>query len=153
MIKGLSNTELYLYISLLIAGVGILLLFFLTKSNPVSIKPSLKEKKESKEEESKDSILEIFDYLGTKIIHENGVYTVNDNSFVQTYSSWNTLPKKYQKMVKELDERSNNKKKNKDDYFLEVINGVYHLTTPDGKQKKYKRLDDIPKHIRVTLGR
>lgn len=110
----------------------------------------LKEKDEKKLKQEKD-VVEIFDYLGTKIIHENGTYMVNDQGKVNIYNSWNELPSKYQKMVKELDNRS--LQKEADSYFLETINGVYHLTFPDGTRKKYKSLNDIPQYIRKTIGK
>lgn len=58
----------------------------------------------------------------------------------------------FQKMVKELDNRSGLAQKN-DDYFLEVINGIYYLTMPDGTIKKYKRLTDVPAYIRKAVGK
>ena len=74
-------------------------------------------------------------------------------AFIVTfYKSWELVPIQFQKMVKELDNRSGLAKKN-DDYFLEVINGIYYLTMPDGTIKKYKRLTDVPAYIRKAVGK
>lgn len=149
-------TEIIFYISM-IATVLILLILLIpiafgentqTSFKKKTTKP--KAKKEKKPEQEKD-IVEIFDYLGTKIIHENGTYTVNDQGKVNIYNSWNVLPAKYQKMVQELDNRS--LQKETDSFFLETINGIYHLTFPDGTQKKYKNFEDIPLHVRKTIGK
>nr|MBP9888210.1 hypothetical protein [Leptospiraceae bacterium] len=107
---------------------------------------------DSSKPKTEQSILEIFDYLGTKIVHENGTYTVNHKGKVSFYKSWSEVPIQFQKMVKELDNRSGLAKKN-DDYFLEVINGIYYLTMPDGTIKKYKRLTDVPAYIRKAVGK
>jgi len=149
----LQITEIILYISLLVAFLVLILLYLraggkkkriLTKENP--------QEENSSKPKSEPSILEIFDYLGTKIVHENGTYTVNHKGKVSFYKSWAEVPIQFQKMVKELDDRSGQAKKN-DDYFLEVINGVYYLTMPDGKIKKYKRLTDVPAYIRKAVGK
>lgn len=98
------------------------------------------------------NIMEVFDYLGTKIIHENGTYTVNQKGRVGFYRTWDDLPMEYKKMVKELDSRSQETKSG-DDYFLEIVNGLYYLTMPGGKKKKYNSLSEIPSHIRKALGK
>jgi hypothetical protein len=55
-------------------------------------------------------------------------------------------------MIKELDQRSLKAKQN-DDYFLECINGIYYLTMPGGKRKRYEKLSDIPENIRRAVGK
>lgn len=97
------------------------------------------------------SVMEVFDYGPIKIMHENGLYTVNDSGIVNTFKSWRYLPVKYQRMVKDIDQRS--VKSGKDGYFLDIINGVYHLTLPNGKTKRYDTLNDIPKEIRAIVGK
>ncbi len=148
----LQITEITLYISLFIAFV-ILVLFYLRSGNK---KKRIIQTSESGDNASKpkqeQSILEIFDYLGTKIVHENGTYTVNHKGKVSFFKSWELVPIQFQKMVKELDNRSGLAKKN-DDYFLEVINGIYYLTMPDGSIKKYNRLTDVPAYIRKAVGK
>lgn len=110
------------------------------------------QKEKDKQKKLETDILEVFDYLGTKIMHENGSYTVNYDGKVAFFKSWDMLPAKFQKMVLELEDRSK-KAQEKGDYFLEILNGVYKLTLPNGKTKKYKRLDDIPAHIRKIIGK
>ena len=99
-------------------------------------------------------VTEIFDYKGTKILHDKGKYIVNHKGRVSTYESWQSLPRQFQLMVKELDKRSQqNKAQKKDDYFMEIINGSYYITTPKGKKKRYDRFNDIPNHVRELLRR
>lgn len=98
------------------------------------------------------NVLEVFEYYGTKILHENGVYTVNHNGKVNVFTSWQQVPIQFQKMVKELDERSL-AKKGKEDYFLEILNGFYYVTEPGGKKKSFRRYEDIPPEIRKKLGK
>ena len=150
----LQTTEIYLYTSLLITAF-ILFLFYiksnLKKEDQKTFR--LKNQDTKKEDEKLDqNILEVFDYLGTKIIHENGTYTVNHKGKVHHYKSWLEVPSQFKKMVVELDKRSNQAQK-KGDYFLEIINGVYKLTLPNGSIKKYKRLSEIPEHIRKAIGK
>ncbi|HNH10483.1 MAG TPA: hypothetical protein PK683_18420, partial [Leptospiraceae bacterium] len=117
------------------------------------IQSKSKIKSQTKDHAKEDvQILEVFDYLGTKIVHENGVYTVNDRGKVTVYKSWIELPEKYQKMVRELDSRSVKSQSNTD-YFLESINGNYFLTAPGGKKTRYRSLSEIPAHIRKAIGK
>ena len=95
-------------------------------------------------------VIEIFEYYGTKILHQDGTYTVNDKGVVTNYSNWNLLPKMYQTMVKELDKRSLGEKGQ--DYFLEMLNGFYYVSLPGGKKKRYDSINDIPPHIRKRIG-
>lgn len=152
--SSVQTTEIIFYLSMAASILILLLMLFHVAFGDESKKGKSTQKNNKKEpktiKQDKD-VIEIFDYLGTKIIHENGVYTVNDKGALAIYNSWEELPLKYQKMVKELDNRS--LQKNADSYFLESINGIYYLTFPDGKQKKYKNLNDIPAHIRKTIGR
>lgn len=98
------------------------------------------------------NILEVFDYNGIKIIHDNGLWTVNDASVVQSFKDWGKLPPRYQKMVKELDNRSIQNQKQQD-YFLEILNGFYYVSMPGGKKKKFNKFTDIPEDIRTFLGK
>lgn len=143
-------TEIFFYFSL---GICFLTLVFLILSllKNRNLQDKTQKKKKKQEEKNDSDVLEVFDYLGTKIIHENGTYTVNHKGKVVTYKSWIELPAPFQKMVKELDNRSLQKKSG--DYFLETINGVHYLTFPNGKRKKYKNLNDIPANIRKAVGK
>ncbi|PJZ83701.1 hypothetical protein [Leptospira harrisiae] len=161
----LSTAEVFLFASLALAGLFLLVFGKLRKkntppntksksnsSNEDSTQPnSGKSKKDSKQ--SKDNnlkVMEVFDYNGTKILHQDGAYTVNDQGVVTNYMNWNLLPSKYQKMVKELDNRSLGEKG--EDYFLEMINGFYYVSLPGGKKKKYDSIQSIPADIRKRLG-
>ncbi|MDX1957744.1 MAG: hypothetical protein SFU98_04175 [Leptospiraceae bacterium] len=144
----LQPTEIYLYCATAVAIFSFLYLIIMGKDTK-----KVQVNQEKKKEEKDDlNIIEIFDYLGTKIIHENGKYTVNHEGKVHTYNSWLELAPKFQKMVKELDSRSQETKKS-DDYFLETINGFYYLTFPGGKKKKYRSLSEIPEKIRKAIGK
>lgn len=148
----LQLTEITLYISLFVAFVVLILLYLRSGSKRKKIVQQVESGTDSSKPKTEQSILEIFDYLGTKIVHENGTYTVNHKGKVTFYKSWQEVPMQFQKMVKELDNRSGLAQKN-DDYFLEVINGIYYLTMPDGTIKKYKRLTDVPAYIRKAVGK
>lgn len=147
----LQKTEIYFFIALLFAAFILFLFYIKSKMKPKELVLNEIDEKISKPKIGTD-ILEVFDYLGTKIMHENGTYTVNYQGKVAFFKSWDILPVKFQKMVLELEERSK-KAQEKGDYFLEIINGVYKLTLPNGKTKKYKRLEDIPTHIRKIIGK
>lgn len=97
-------------------------------------------------------VTEIFDYYGTKILQDKGKYIVNYQGKVIVYDSWQDLPKQFQAMVIELDKRSQSKK-SEDNYFMEIINGSYYITTPNGKKKRYDSYNDIPTQIRELLKR
>jgi lipopolysaccharide export LptBFGC system permease protein LptF len=143
-------SEIYLLIALCVAFIC----FFVLLINPIYIKNKKKLEKKAEEENNKvqANVLEVFDYLGTKIVHENGTYTVNHKGRIAFFKTWNDLPQEYKKMVKELDSRSLNQKIG-DDYFLESINGYHYLTLPGGKKKKYNTLNEIPAHIRKAIGK
>lgn len=143
-------TEIYMLVALFIA----FLCFFVILVIRFPGLQKVVQKKESIDEGIKPTpnIMEVFDYLGTKIIHENGSYTVNHKGRVGYYKNWDDLPLEYKKMVKELDSRSQ-ETKGGDDYFLEILNGMYYLTMPGGKKKKYNSLSEIPTHIRKALGK
>ncbi len=94
--------------------------------------------------------IEIFDYDGTKITHENGLWTVNEKGMIRSYKDWENLPPRYQKMVKELDNRSL-QDKGSGAYFLEMLNGYYYVTLPGGKKRKYKSFSEIPPEIQKWL--
>jgi hypothetical protein len=148
----LQLTEIMLYISLFVAFVVLVILYLRSGSKKKRIIKTAESGDNASKPKQEQSILEIFDYLGTKIVHENGTYTVNHKGKVTFYKSWELVPIQFQKMVKELDNRSGLAKKN-DDYFLEVINGIYYLTMPDGSIKKYNRLTDVPAYIRKAVGK
>ncbi|ASV13061.1 hypothetical protein [Leptospira santarosai] len=99
----------------------------------------------------KTNVLEVFDYNGIKIMHENGIYTVNTGGEIEVYGSWQTLPSRYQRMVKEMDHRATGEKK-AGKYYMEILNGIYYVIFPDGKKHKYKHFEDIPEKIRKNLG-
>ncbi|ULH28478.1 hypothetical protein [Leptospira weilii] len=100
---------------------------------------------------SKTNVLEVFDYNGIKIMHENGIYTVNTGGEIEVYGSWPTLPSRYQRMVKEMDHRATGEKK-AGKYYMEILNGVYYVIFPDGKKHKYRHFEDIPEKVRKNLG-
>lgn len=152
MNPNLQLTEINLYISLFVAFVVLIILYLRSGSKRKKIIQQVESEPDSSKPKTEQSILEIFDYLGTKIVHENGTYTVNHKGKVTFYKSWSEVPMQFQKMVKELDNRSGLAQKN-DDYFLEIINGIYYLTMPDGNIKKYKRLTDVPAYIRKAVGK
>ncbi|HMV78461.1 MAG TPA: hypothetical protein PLJ29_08910 [Leptospiraceae bacterium] len=149
----LQLTEILLFTAVLAALLSFLFLFLTSGKNSGIIQSKSKIKSQTKDHAKEDvQILEVFDYLGTKIVHENGVYTVNDRGKVTVYKSWIELPEKYQKMVRELDSRSVKSQSNTD-YFLESINGNYFLTAPGGKKTRYRSLSEIPAHIRKAIGK
>ncbi|UOG48543.1 hypothetical protein [Leptospira noguchii] len=161
----MKPAEWFFLLSLLFAGFIYLFLLFVRKkekSTPNSIvKYSLPKEdlnfsinRISDPEESKNSktnVLEVFDYNGIKIMHENGIYTVNAGGEIEVYGSWQTLPSRYQRMIKEMDHRATGEKK-AGKYYMEILNGVYYVIFPDGKKHKYNRFEDIPEKIRKNLG-
>lgn len=157
----LKEVEIRILISLAVAGLLLFLLIFTKRKSPStnnqsrskttyrpdgSIDPKTKKSNEDIE------ILEVFDYNGVKILHEDGLWTVNDSGMIQVYKDWVQIPPRYQKMVKELDNRSIQNKK-KPDYFLEILNGFYYVSMPGGKKKKYDTFASIPADIRKFLGK
>ncbi len=141
-------TEIYMLGAVLL--VFLCFLYLLLWKNPIIKQETQVEETETPKPPQK--ILEVFDYLGTKIIHENGTYTVNHKGRIGFYKTWEDLPIEYKKMVKELDSRSLEEKSG-EDYFLEIINGLYYLTMPGGKKKKFNSLNEIPPDIRKALGK
>ncbi|TGM01877.1 hypothetical protein [Leptospira jelokensis] len=161
----LSTAEIFLFAALGLAGIFLLIFGKLRKKEKSENKKSKsgsssddsnksndgKSKKDSKSQKDNNlKVMEIFDYNGTKILHQDGAYTVNDQGVVTNYMNWNLLPTKYQKMVKELDNRSLGEKG--EDYFLEMINGFYYVSLPGGKKKRYDSIQSIPADIRKRLG-
>lgn len=161
----MKPAEWFFIISLFLAGLIYLFLLLVrkkekTESNSV-VKYSLPKEDpnasinrgaDSRENKnSKTNILEVFDYNGIKIMHENGIYTVNTGGEIEVYGSWQTLPSRYQRMVKEMDHRATGEKK-AGKYYMEILNGVYYVIFPDGKKHKYKHFEDIPEKIRKNLG-
>jgi hypothetical protein len=125
---------------------------FSSKPEDDSIKNDLGKNTGKGRPDQDSNVLEVFDYNGIKILHENGKWTVNDGGPIQTYGDWVRLPPRFQKMVKELDTRSLQNQKSQD-YFLEILNGFYYVSMPGGKKKKYKSFHDIPIDIRKFLGK
>jgi|GEM_PF-1074059 len=153
----LSPTEMWMFAILFFVG-AILLLFSSLRRKPKKIKtkdeslPSetLLSKKKEKSKKPNIKVTEIFDYNGIKILHEEGNYLVNDRGVIYNYSTWESLPKRYQSMVLELDQRSQGAKG--EDYFLEMINGYYYISEPNGKKKRYDSKAEIPAKIRKAVG-
>ncbi|MBM9577534.1 hypothetical protein JWG45_10250 [Leptospira sp. 201903070] len=162
----MKPAEWFFGISLLLAGLTYLFLLLVRKkendgSNSI-VKYGLPKDQEegssvSNRSDTRDSknpktnILEVFDYNGIKIMHENGIYTVNTGGEIEVYASWQTLPSRYQRMVKEMDHRATGEKK-AGKYYMEILNGVYYVIFPDGKKQKYKHFEEIPEKIRKNLG-
>ncbi|MCG9875360.1 MAG: hypothetical protein MH321_11315 [Leptospiraceae bacterium] len=157
----LKEAEIRILISLVIAGL-LLFLLVITKRKSPSKKNEIRSRTTYRQDSLVDpktkktnddiKVLEVFDYNGVKILHEDGLWTVNDTGMIQVYKDWVQIPPKYQKMVKELDNRSIHNKK-KPDYFLEILNGFYYVSMPGGKKKKYDTFTDIPVDIRKFLGK
>jgi hypothetical protein len=99
--------------------------------------------------EPKISIFEKFDYLGTKIFHNDGKYTVVEDNVSRNFNSLNELPVRYQKMILEM--QTKNFQGRKDNYYMESKNGAYTIVFPDGSKKNYKNYTDIPDNIRKIL--
>ena len=139
----LKEAEIRILISLVIAGL-LLFLLVITKRKSPSKKNEIRSRTTYRQDSLVDpktkktnddiKVLEVFDYNGVKILHEDGLWTVNDTGMIQVYKDWVQIPPKYQKMVKELDNRSIHNKK-KPDYFLEILNGFYYVSMPGGKKK------------------
>ncbi|MCU0825549.1 MAG: hypothetical protein MUF77_13010 [Leptospira sp.] len=160
----LSKTEILVFALLAVAGFFLFVFSKLKKKDSRQKQttdlskedPSKSDKNQSSKNQKKSGsdpnlqVMEIFDYNGTKILHQDGAYTVNDKGVVTNYMNWNLLPPKYQLMVKELDKRSLGEKGQ--DYFLEMINGFYFVSLPGGKKKRYDSIQDIPPEIRKKVG-
>lgn len=159
----LSKTEVLVFALLGLAGILLVVFGRLRKKEkPVSTEEKSKSDgsvsgknnglsiNSKKSKDPSLQVMEVFDYNGTKILHQDGAYTVNDKGVVTNYMNWNLLPVKYQLMVKELDKRSLGEKGQ--DYFLEMINGFYYVSLPGGKKKRYDSIKDIPPDIRKKVG-
>ncbi|ASP41322.1 hypothetical protein AMR47_03210 [Leptospira interrogans] len=161
----MNPAEWFFVLSLLFAGLIYLFLLLVKRkekdtSNSI-VKYSLPKEdlnssinRTSDSEDSRNSkmnVLEVFDYNGIKIMHENGIYTVNTGGEIEVYGSWQALPSRYQRMVKEMDHRATGEKK-AGKYYMEILNGVYYVIFPDGKNHNYNRFEDIPEKIRKNLG-
>lgn len=159
----MKPAEWFFGISLLLAGFIYLFLLLVRKKEktgnstvkytlPKEETASAQNRSDSRDSKNpKTNILEVFDYNGIKIMHENGIYTVNTGGEIEVYGSWQTLPSRYQRMVKEMDHRATGEKK-AGKYYMEILNGVYYVIFPDGKKQKYKHFEDIPEKIRKNLG-
>ncbi|PJZ69924.1 hypothetical protein CH373_13250 [Leptospira perolatii] len=154
------HIELLIFLALSLAGIFYLYLLLIRSHKPghksvvqynldagENQNPGAKPKKK----EPQINVLEVFDYNGIKIMHENGVYTVNHAGEIQVYGSWQELPQRYQAMVKEMDKSAIGQKK-KGNYYMEILNGTYYVIFPDGKRHKYPSFNDIPEKIRKALG-
>lgn len=156
----LNPTEWIILICLLLAGIFFLYLYIAKPKNSSNKKykvpshrgrfPFLPNQFTLSNPKSEVITVEVFDYNGIKILHEKGVWTVNERGAIQIFKDWNELPPRYQKMVKELDNRSLQNQK-QEGYFVEMINGYYYVSEPGGRKKKYKSFDEIPAKIRTYL--
>lgn len=97
----------------------------------------------------KISVFEKFDYLGTKIFHNDGKYTVVEDGVSRNFNSLNELPSRYRKMILEME--TQNFSGRKDNYYMETKDGAYIIVFPDGTRKKYKNYSDIPDKIKKIL--
>lgn len=151
-----QNLSLEALFALLLFILAIILYIFRSNRNTLLGKSKrmlqLEDKRKTRKKINDYMVTEIFDYKGTKILHDKGKYIVNHKGKVSSYDNWQSLPRQFQLMVKELDKRSVEQKK-KDDYFMEIINGSYYITTPRGKKKRYDSFNDIPNHVREILRR
>ena len=146
------STENLIYLAIILSGIMLFVLFVTGRRHAGkkhSVFPPAQERKNSKKPVPDGRITEIFDYGNIRIMHENGMYTINDSGRVMTFKSWRYLPVKYQKMVKQVD--AGTIATSSSGYFLDNINGIYYVTTPNGKKKKYKSLNDIPEEIRKIV--
>jgi len=91
-------------------------------------------------------LFETYDYYGTKIINENGIYTVRDKTGSQVFYSHEELPLAYKKMLSTMQNIGSENKKNA--VSIDFRNNTYYVRTPDGKVRKYKRLSEIPARYR-----
>ena len=119
-----------------------------SRKKPVKPKKKIETKKETTEEKL-PQIYESFDYLGTKIYNNDGLYTVIDEGKSKNYSSIETLPIKYRKMIVDLDHQKYTATEN--NYYLENLNGKYYVRFPNGKRKTFKKYEDIPDKIKKML--
>jgi len=153
----LSPTEIWMFSLLALAGTA-LFVFSLVRRKPpktqtqeTNLYTNPKSQPKGKEPKKKElNVTEIFDYNGVKILHEKGTYFVNDQGILAQHSSWEALPKRYQMMILELDQRSQGNRG--EDYFLEMLNGYYYISEPNGKKKRYDSIADIPPRIRRIVG-
>ncbi|TGK18084.1 hypothetical protein EHO61_11570 [Leptospira fluminis] len=157
-----KHFELMIFAAISLSGIFYLYLLFTRGKKPshkslvqYNMDPNEYKGPESnvapKKKEPKVNVLEVFDYNGIKIMHENGLYTVNHAGEIQVYGSWAALPPRYQAMVKEMDKSSVGQKK-QGNYYMEILNGTYYVVFPDGKKHKYPKFEDIPEKIRKALG-
>lgn len=91
--------------------------------------------------------LEVFDYHGTKIVHDKGVYTVKDKNFTATYTDEHSLPARYRKMLVALLRQE----VPPNSYKLDYDGKTFFLTNSQGKKKRYKNFCDIPANVRKQL--
>jgi len=113
----------------------------------VSIPKATGQKKNSENVPSNNvKLFETYDYYGTKIINENGIYTVRDKTGSQIFYSYEELPLAYKKMLSTMQNIGTENKKNA--VAIDFRNNTYYVRTPDGKVRKYKRLSEIPARYR-----
>ncbi|MES0490047.1 MAG: hypothetical protein ABUK01_08655 [Leptospirales bacterium] len=145
---------------LLLLGAGLLVYLGTQKSHPKkpqvkTVKPEEPQMKKIQTQNLKEvlnsdfGVFESFDYHGTKILNTDGVYTVIDGHKPEVYSSLQTLPSRYRKMMIEIDDCKTQPVKGK--YYLENLNGKYFVRFPDGRKKKYKTYADIPDRIKKVM--
>lgn len=144
--------DIFLYATFLFLLSLFFLLFFLWyngKNNVKKIHPPVKSSVPKKETvvPNENSVMEVFDYHGIKIIQEHGKYTVKDKDFTRSYANAEALPPKYKKMLLQLSTNAVPKNSFKMDYDGKV----FKVVDAKGNIKKYKKYLSIPKHIRQKL--
>ena len=140
------DAELYIIFILLCLMAGVIFFQIFMKSRVIKKTAAPAVPKPTAAVDKNLSVMETLDYKGTKILNDNGVYTVVENGFNKKYSSIAVLPLPYRKMLAELNGEAGNLAGHH--HILENINGKYYVTFPDGKKKQYKRYHDIPGNIR-----
>jgi len=151
----IDDFELILLIIIALVFAGFLLWATIKSGMVKAIKktaedaPSKIQKKDGPKSEPAVSIFEKFDYMGTKIFHIDGKYTVVEDEVTRNFNSLNELPSRYQKMILEMQTRNFPGKK--DSYYMENKNGIYTVVFPDGTRKTYKSYNEIPEKLKKIL--
>jgi hypothetical protein len=149
-----SNLELSAIILLAVFFAGFYIWLFLHSGKQKSLEYPEKEKKRTLKIETvkkvpQISVFESFDYLGTKIYHNDGKYTVVEDNVSRNFNSINELPSKYRKMILEMEAQKFSGRKN--NYYMENRNGKYFVVFPDGTKKQYKNYQSIPENLKKIL--
>lgn len=142
------------YLILVTALVAILFLLSLIgrKRERKTVRPRGEKRRqpEAAPVEHYNNLIEIFDYKGIKIIQEKGSYTVNNHGFTEFFPSYEDLSYKYKKMISEIQNRRT-ESDDHDSFFIEQADGLYYVTTPDGRRRRYRKWSDIPERIRKSV--